>query len=85
MILSIYFGIHFFRPLKRKYQEIVKSVFLQTMGVNTGQARKKTHGELQEKINGLWVNSKLFERGIKYFSGVYLRHLLRTVTTPVPD
>ncbi len=55
------------------------------MGVNTGQARKKTHGELQEKINGLWVNSKLFERGIKYFSGVYLRHLLRTVTTPVPD
>ena len=43
------------RPLRRKYQEIVKSVFLQTMGVMSGHARKKTHGELQDKINGLWV------------------------------
>jgi len=26
-------------------------------------------GELAEKISGLWVNAKLFEKGLKLFDG----------------
>ena len=58
-----------FRPLKRQYQEIVKSVFLQHIGSTSSAARKKTHDNLADKVGGLWMNAKLFEKGLKMFGG----------------
>jgi len=60
------------RPLNRQFAERLKSVFLQTMqnpGSNGNAAQKKSSGELAEKISGLWVNAKLFEKGFKLFDG----------------
>jgi len=31
--------------------------------------QKMSSGELAEKISGLWVNAKLFEKGLKLFDG----------------
>jgi hypothetical protein len=58
--------------LTRQYQEAAKSIFLTQSGTSTGTGRKKTHGELQEKISGLWTNCCLFEKGIKHFTGKLL-------------
>ena len=55
--------------MRRQYQDIAKSVFLQSIGGATSSGRKKTHGDLSEKINGLWNNARLFEKGLKLFSG----------------
>ncbi|KAL3882423.1 hypothetical protein ACJMK2_028766 [Sinanodonta woodiana] len=75
------------RPLTRQYQEIAKSIFLQNTGVDSSFARRKTQGDLEEKLSGLWTNAILFEKGMKLFSEeVQLqlgRHLLRTVCTDI--
>ena len=57
------------RPLKREYQSVARSVFLQTAGSASSAARKKNQDQLQEKIVGLWTNVKLFEKGVNHFSG----------------
>lgn len=57
------------RPLTKQYQDVAKSIFLQSTGADTSSGRKKTHSELQEKISGLWTNAKLFEKGLKILSG----------------
>ncbi|XP_074653145.1 E3 UFM1-protein ligase 1-like isoform X2 [Tubulanus polymorphus] len=78
-----------YRPLKRQYQESIKSVYLQTTQTATSSGRKKTHSELQDKINGLWTNIKLFEKGIKYFNRelqIQLsKHLLKTISTDITN
>ncbi|XP_076076266.1 E3 UFM1-protein ligase 1-like [Mytilus galloprovincialis] len=75
------------RPLTRQYQEAAKSVFLTQSG--TGTARKKTHGELQEKISGLWTSCCLFEKGMKQFneetSAQLVKHLLKTVCSDITN
>ncbi|CAH1800044.1 unnamed protein product [Owenia fusiformis] len=77
------------RPLTKEYQEIAKSVFLQTSGSATGTARKKTHGELQDKIGGLWTNAKLFEKGIKLFNEEtqtqLSKHMLKTICSDITN
>lgn len=60
--------IYFFRPLTKQYQDIAKSIFLQTSGASSHE-RKKTHVELKEKLVGLWTNARLFEKGLKLFNG----------------
>ena len=35
----------------------------------TGDQKRKSHSEVQEKVNLLWANAKLFDKGIKLFSG----------------
>jgi len=59
--------------LNQQFAERLKSVFLQTVqnpaspdGLAT---QKMSSGELTEKISGLWVNAKLFEKGLKLFDG----------------
>jgi hypothetical protein len=59
------------RPLRRQYQTVAKSIFLQHMGSTSSATRKKTHDELSDKVSGLWVNAKLFERGTKLFNGEF--------------
>jgi len=61
-----------FRALNRQFAERLKSVFLQTMqnpGSDGSVSQKMSSGELAEKITGLWVNAKLFEKGFKLFDG----------------
>jgi len=73
---------HLFRPLTQSYQEVARSVFL-----STGDKKRKSHSEVQEKVNALWANAKLFDKGIKLFGDdvqVQLcRHLLKTVCTDI--
>ena len=57
------------RPLTQQYQQVAKSVFLLSVGAASGGARKKTHGELSDKITGLWRNALLFEKGTVLFPG----------------
>ncbi|XP_068755117.1 E3 UFM1-protein ligase 1 homolog isoform X1 [Montipora capricornis] len=71
---------YLFRPLTQCYQEVARSVFLSTSDKN-----RMSHSEVQNKVNVLWANAKLFDKGIKLFADdvqVQLcRHLLKTVCT----
>jgi len=60
------------RRLNRQYAERLKSVFLQTMQNpgSDGLVTQKSSSEMAEKISGLWVNAKLFEKGIQLFDGM---------------
>jgi len=60
-----------FRSLNRQFAERLKSVFLQTVQ-NEGDGsstQRRGSAELAEKISGLWVNAKLFEKGLQLFDG----------------
>jgi len=59
------------RSLNRQFAERLKSVFLQTIQQpgSDGSSTQKSSAELAEKIAGLWVNAKLFEKGYKLFDG----------------
>jgi hypothetical protein len=82
---------HLYRPLTREFGERLKSVFLQTMQGGTGGAGsgavRKARGDMAEKISGLWINAKLFEKGLKLFDddlqSQLCRHLLKTIGTDV--
>ena len=39
------------------------------MFLATGDKKRKSHSEVQEKVNVLWANAKLFDKGIKLFNG----------------
>jgi len=61
------------RPLNQQFAERLKSVFLQTVQNPAGPegvaTQRMSSGELAEKISGLWVNAKQFEKGLKLFDG----------------
>jgi len=42
---------------------------MQNPGTDAGVALRKSSSGLTEKISGLWVNAKLFEKGFKLFDG----------------
>ncbi|XP_066965022.1 E3 UFM1-protein ligase 1 [Macrobrachium rosenbergii] len=67
--------------LTKEFQEVVQAAFLATVAVG-GDARKKTHQQLQEKVSALITAIRLSEKGIKAFDGeIQLqlkKHLLRT-------
>lgn len=77
------------RPLNRQYQEMAKSIFLQASGTGTSADRRKTFGELQEKVSGLWTNARLFEKGLNMFRDAdqanLARHLLKTICTDITN
>ena len=70
--MVILLGIFCSRPLTKQYQDVAKSIFLQSAGTDTSSARKKTHSDLQEKITGLWTNARLFEKGLKLLPGKFI-------------
>lgn len=68
MMFSLGFCIHIRnRPLTTKFQEVARSVFLSTSASNV--SLRKSHSEVQDKINGLVTNIHLFVRGIELFTG----------------
>jgi len=74
------------RPLTKEFQEVAKSVFLSSTG-ESAATKRKSHQELQDKVNGLYSNMKLFEKGIGNFEGdteVQLcKHLLKTIGSDI--
>jgi hypothetical protein len=57
--------------LQARFQEAAKAALAaQAQVVPMGQ-RKKKHANLQEKIQGLWNNSKLFEKALACFTGLF--------------
>ncbi len=54
------------------YQEVVSAAFLSTSSARAGGSRKKNMKDLQEEINNLYNNIRLFEKGTKLFSGLFV-------------
>ncbi|XP_065649420.1 E3 UFM1-protein ligase 1 homolog isoform X2 [Hydra vulgaris] len=77
---------YLFRPLTREYQNVVKDVFVSTAG-SVSLTKKNSHQDYQEKVNGLLVNMKLFEKGLNLFEGetriLLIKHLLKTIGTDI--
>ncbi|XP_077976993.1 E3 UFM1-protein ligase 1-like isoform X2 [Glandiceps talaboti] len=77
------------RPLTRAYQEVAKSIFLETTGAGGSSDRRKTHSNLQEKVNGLWTNIRLFEKAIRVvgedLATQLCRYLLKTLCSDVTN
>ncbi|MPC75454.1 E3 UFM1-protein ligase 1 [Portunus trituberculatus] len=61
---------HLHNPLTRQFQEIAKSVFMATVAVG-GDARRKTHQQLQDKVSALLTTIKLSEKSIKHIHLIY--------------
>ncbi|XP_033636032.1 E3 UFM1-protein ligase 1-like isoform X2 [Asterias rubens] len=81
-----------YRPLQRAYQDIAKSIFLAAAGSVDSSKRRKNRGELEEKINGLLNNIRLFEKGIRQFLGrdeelenQLCKYLLRSLGTDITN
>lgn len=61
------------RPLNKSYQEVLRSVFMSSSSSPSGANKKKSMKELQEEVANLYNNIRLFEKGIKFFSGESFR------------
>lgn len=66
-----------------------EAIFESTMA-STAQSRRKTHSELQEKLNAMFVNVRLFEKGIKQFSDKDVeqhlaKYLIKTLCTEITN
>ncbi|OCT80451.1 E3 UFM1-protein ligase 1 [Xenopus laevis] len=77
------------RPLTKSYQEVVRSVFLSSTSSTSGASRKQTMRDFQEEVTNLYNNTRLFEKGIKFFSDEtqnnLAKHLLKTICTDVTN
>jgi hypothetical protein len=64
-------------------------VFESTLA-SSAQSRRKTHSDLQDKLNAMLVNVRLFEKGIKQFSDKdiqqqLVKYLLKTLCTEITN
>ncbi|XP_066533559.1 E3 UFM1-protein ligase 1 [Hoplias malabaricus] len=77
------------RPLTRKYQDVVRSAFQSFGSSGSGGNRKQNVKEIQEEINTLYNNIRLFEKGAKQFSEetqlLIVKHILRTVCSDLTN
>ena len=84
LIMGVAQRLH--RPLNKLFLETAKSIILHSSG---GATRKRAHGELTEKITSLWMNAKLFEKGLKLFNddsqGHLTKYLLKTICTDITN
>lgn len=65
-------------------------VVFESMMSSTAQNRRKTHSELQDKLNAMFMNVRLFEKGIKQFSDKDIqlqlsKYLLKTLCTEITN
>ncbi|KAF6116849.1 UFM1 specific ligase 1 [Phyllostomus discolor] len=58
------------KPLNKMYLEVVRSVFVSSTTSASGTGRKRTIKDLQEEVSNLYNNIRLFEKGIKFFTGI---------------
>uniref|UniRef100_A0A8C1CT36 E3 UFM1-protein ligase 1 n=1 Tax=Cyprinus carpio carpio TaxID=630221 RepID=A0A8C1CT36_CYPCA len=71
------------------FPQMVSAAFLSTSSAGAGGSRKKNMKDLQEEINNLYNNIRLFEKGTKLFSdetqAAIARHVLKTVCMDVTN
>jgi len=65
-------------------------VEFESMMASTAQNRRKTHSELQDKLNAMLMNVRLFEKGIKQFSDKDIqlqlsKYLVKTLCTEITN
>ncbi|XP_067950843.1 E3 UFM1-protein ligase 1-like [Watersipora subatra] len=55
------------RPLRDKYQQVAKSLFTESSAASTpgGSSKRKVQADLEEKVNALYSNIRLFEKSIR--------------------
>lgn len=80
----------FLYPTLNKSALTVAQVVFESTLASTAQSRRKNHSELQEKLNALVTNVRLFEKGIKMFSDNELqqqtsKYLLKTLCTDIAN
>ncbi|KAF0876069.1 UFL1 ligase, partial [Crocuta crocuta] len=59
------------KPLNKTYLEVVRSVFMSSTSSASGTGRKRTIKDLQEEVSNLYNNIRLFEKGVKFFTGTF--------------
>uniref|UniRef100_A0A8C1TAG1 E3 UFM1-protein ligase 1 n=1 Tax=Cyprinus carpio TaxID=7962 RepID=A0A8C1TAG1_CYPCA len=84
-MLIYHTDVYLYLPLSKMYQEVVSAAFMSTSSAGAGGSRKKSVKDLQEEINNLYNNIRLFEKGTKLFSdetqATIAKHVLKTVCT----
>ncbi|XP_071954728.1 E3 UFM1-protein ligase 1-like [Antedon mediterranea] len=77
------------RPLTAEYQVQLKAAIGSLSGATDHTSRRKNHGEVQEKVNGLLTSVKMFEKNISIFEddlrGQLVKYLLRTICTEITN
>ncbi|XP_076872820.1 E3 UFM1-protein ligase 1 isoform X2 [Brachyhypopomus gauderio] len=77
------------RPLTKAYQEVVRTTLMSSTSSSSGGNRKQNVKDLQEEINNLYNNIRLFEKGTKLFTDEthtsIVKHVLRSVCTDVTN
>ncbi|XP_062980935.1 E3 UFM1-protein ligase 1 isoform X1 [Elgaria multicarinata webbii] len=80
---------HLIRPLTKRYQEVLRSVFMSSTSTTSGASRKRTIKDLQEEVSNLYNNIRLFEKGAKHFTDEtqsnIAKHMLKTVCTDITN
>uniref|UniRef100_A0A3B1IKG5 E3 UFM1-protein ligase 1 n=1 Tax=Astyanax mexicanus TaxID=7994 RepID=A0A3B1IKG5_ASTMX len=80
---------HTLLPLTLKYQEVIHTAFLSSSSSGSSGTRKQNVKDVQEEINNLYNNIRLFEKGTKLFSDdtqqLMMKHILRTVCTDLTN
>lgn len=76
-----------FRDLNRKALAAAEAKF-EDMMMNRGSSRRKTHSELQEKLNVSVNDMRLYEKAVKQFTNKdtqaqLTKHLLKTSATEI--
>ena len=51
---------------------MVHSVYMSSTSSASGTGRKRTIKDLQEEVSNLYNNIRLFEKGMKFFTGIVL-------------
>uniref|UniRef100_A0A803TET4 E3 UFM1-protein ligase 1 n=1 Tax=Anolis carolinensis TaxID=28377 RepID=A0A803TET4_ANOCA len=80
---------HLIRPLTKRYQEELRSVFMSSTSTSSGASRRKTIKDLQEEVSNLYNNIRLFEKGARHFTDEtqtnIAKHMLKTVCTDITN
>lgn len=79
----------YFRDLNKKALSVAEAVFENTM-LNRGSSRRKTHSEMQEKLNTTVNDVRLYEKAVRQFpnketQAQLAKHLLKSTATEVTN
>ncbi|XP_066999780.1 E3 UFM1-protein ligase 1 homolog [Anabrus simplex] len=80
---------HLYPCLNKAALAAAQVVFESTIA-STAQTRRKTHSELQDKLNAMVTNVRMFEKGIKHFTNKetqqqLAKYLLKSICTEVTN
>lgn len=71
------------RPLTQQFQEVARGVFLATLNAESGEGRRRTHQQLQDKVSALLTTIKLSEKSLKVNPNFSICILCHHILTPL--